>query len=131
MTTPSTYTCVSGSRSPAASPPTSGKAGNAESRPYFTPALNFTVGFVTSASTIAAPIVNAATDANNVGIDIAAPTDTACPASQFPILIDRNQIPIMNPAARSGASFVVALNPTGLRQSSPSVCRKYVPTNHH
>ena len=39
-------------------------------------------------------------------------------------------MPIMNPAARSGASLVMALRPTGLRQSSPRVCRKYVPISH-
>ena len=40
-------------------------------------------------------------------------------------------MPITNPAARSGASLVMALRPTGLSDSSPSVCRKYVPISHH
>ena len=34
--------------------------------------------------------------------------DTALPASQLPMLIERNQMPIMNPAARSGASLLTA-----------------------
>jgi hypothetical protein len=29
-----------------------------------------------------------------------------------------------HPATRAGASFVIALNPTGLRHISPTVCRK-------
>ena len=47
------------------------------------------------------------------------------------MLVERNQMPITKPAARSGASLVMALRPTGLRESSPKVCRKYVPISHH
>src|SRR5262245_3983110 len=36
----------------------------------------------------------------------------------------------MSPATRAGASFVIALKPTGLRQSSPIVCRRYVVSSH-
>src|SRR3954468_15853458 len=32
---------------------------------------------------------------------------------------------------RGGDSFVTMLNPTGLRQSSPHICRKYSPISHH
>src|SRR6266849_2866942 len=47
------------------------------------------------------------------------------------MLIDTNHSPIIIPATRAGASFVIALNPTGLRHISPAVCRKYVPVSHH
>src|SRR6202046_3218337 len=47
------------------------------------------------------------------------------------MLSDTKNKPIIIPATRAGASFVMALNPTGLRHISPAVCRKYVPVNHH
>ena len=50
--------------------------------------------------------------------------EAAFPASQLPMLLVRNQIPMMNPAARAGASLVMALKPTGLRHNSPNVWRK-------
>ena len=65
-----------------------------------------------------------ATVPNSVGSGIELYSDAAFPASQLPMLVERNQMPIMNPAARSGASLVIALKPTGLRHNSPSVCRK-------
>src|SRR5690349_14528488 len=34
------------------------------------------------------------------------------------------------PAILAGASLVIALNPTGLRSSSPIVCSRYVIVNH-
>src|SRR5438045_3145039 len=37
----------------------------------------------------------------------------------------------MNPTMRGGESFVTIERPTGLRQSSPTICRKYRPTSHH
>ena len=41
---------------------------------------------------------------------------------ELPNEIERNQIPIINPARRCGASLVVVLSPTGYRQISPMVC---------
>ena len=38
-----------------------------------------------------------------------------------PTAVARNQTPIIKPATRAGASFVIELRPTGLRQSSASV----------
>src|SRR4029077_19244185 len=37
--------------------------------------------------------------------------------------------PIMSPATRAGASLVMALRPTGLKQSSPMVWSRYVTTS--
>src|ERR1700694_2150856 len=45
--------------------------------------------------------------------------------------IERNQTPIMKPATRWGASWVIALKPTGLRHISPIVCKKYVAVSHN
>src|ERR1700733_8331677 len=47
------------------------------------------------------------------------------------MLIETKNKPIINPATRAGASFDIALNPTGLRHISPTVCKKYVLVNHH
>src|SRR5580693_4766262 len=44
--------------------------------------------------------------------------------------MERNQTPMMSPPTLDGASFVMALNPTGLRQSSPTVCSKYTSVSH-
>ena len=45
-------------------------------------------------------------------------------ASKFPIEIDKYQTPMINPPMRAGESFVIALMPTGLSESSPNVCRR-------
>src|SRR5688572_1999309 len=49
---------------------------------------------------------------------------------KLPTDVARNQTPIMRPAMRAGASFVIALKPTGLRHSSPNVCSRYTTTSH-
>src|SRR5262245_23098294 len=41
-----------------------------------------------------------------------------------------NQTPIIRLTIRVGASLVMELRPTGLRQSSPHVCSKYVVMSH-
>src|ERR1700674_4016201 len=92
-----------------ASPRTCGKASG-----HFTPDINFTVGLISTASTSAAAMLKPATAPNSVGIGMETDMDSALPASQLPILVERNQIPIINPAARSGASLLIALRPTGL-----------------
>src|SRR4030095_7903672 len=53
------------------------------------------------------------------------------PAAKLPNEIERNQTPIISPARRCGASFVVVLRPTGYKQISPMVCSTYTPTSHH
>src|SRR5436190_11737705 len=49
---------------------------------------------------------------------------------KLPTDAPRNQTPIIRPATRAGASFVIELRPTGLRHSSAQVCSRYVPINH-
>src|SRR4030095_11069625 len=44
--------------------------------------------------------------------------------------IERNQTPSISPTILPGDNFVTVLRPTGLKQSSPIVCRKYTKTNH-
>src|SRR5690606_36238045 len=46
------------------------------------------------------------------------------PAIRLPSELPRNQVPIICPTNRGGASFVTELSPTGLRQSSPNVCTR-------
>ena len=43
---------------------------------------------------------------------------------KLPTEVARNHTPIIRPAIRTGASFVIALRPTGLRHSSPQVCSR-------
>src|SRR5919204_3719902 len=52
------------------------------------------------------------------------------PPVKLPTDIDRYQTPMMRPAMRAGASFVIALIPTGLSDNSPNVCSRYVSTSH-
>src|SRR5688572_33425167 len=49
---------------------------------------------------------------------------------KLPTEVARNQIPIISPPMRAGARTVIALRPTGLRNSSPMVWRKYVAVSH-
>ena len=49
---------------------------------------------------------------------------------KLPTDVARNQTPIISPPIRAGASFVIALRPTGLRQSSPNVCSRYTTISH-
>src|SRR5262249_14757695 len=91
---------------------------------HLTPDMSRTVGLMRRVRATAATIVEPATVPNSVGSGIELYSDAALPASQLPRLVERNQIPIVNPAARSGASLLIALNPTGLSNNSPIVCRK-------
>src|SRR5262249_28612971 len=52
------------------------------------------------------------------------------PPVKLPTDIDKYQTPMIRPAMRAGASFVIALIPTGLSDSSPNVCSRYVSTSH-
>src|SRR2546422_10997531 len=45
--------------------------------------------------------------------------------------IERNHTPIIAPTILGGASFVTMERPTGLKHSSPIVCKKYKPMSHH
>src|SRR6185503_6469168 len=49
---------------------------------------------------------------------------------KLPTDVARNQMPIISPPMRGGASTVIALKPTGLRHNSPMVWRKYVAVSH-
>src|ERR1039458_939189 len=84
---------------------------------YFTPCIKRTVGLIMRASTMAATMLKPVLAPNRVGSGIELYIEAALPASQLPMLLVRNQMPMMNPAARAGASFVMALSPTGLRRS--------------
>src|SRR5262245_56626938 len=53
------------------------------------------------------------------------------PPKKLPKEIARNHTPIIRPPIRCGASLVVVLRPTGLKQSSPTVWQKSTPTSHH
>ena len=46
------------------------------------------------------------------------------PAIRLPNAVARNQTPIICPTNRRGESLVIELSPTGLSDSSPTVCRK-------
>ena len=61
-------------------------------------------GFLSSASRLKSPAIS--------------------PAIKLPSEAARNHVPIICPTKRFGASLVTELNPTGLRQSSPIVCRR-------
>src|SRR5690606_14311706 len=56
--------------------------------------------------------------------------DAMYPAMKLPTEAPRNHTPIISDETRAGASFVIALRPTGESVSSPSVWRRYVSTNH-
>ena len=73
------------------------------------------------ATDLNAAMLKKATEPNKVGSGMELYKDAALPASQLPMLVERNQMPMMKPAARGGASLVMALSPTGLRHNSPSV----------
>src|SRR5947209_1879614 len=90
----------------------------------FTPDIICLVGLMSNARTSAAMNTMPATHPNRLGRGMDSKRDPAFPASQFPMLDARNQMPMMKPTARCGASLVMALRPTGLRQSSPIVCKK-------
>src|SRR5438270_13296413 len=50
---------------------------------------------------------------------------------KLPTEMARYQSPIIRPVMRAGASFVTALMPTGLSDSSPKVCSRYVTTSQY
>ena len=91
---------------------------------YDTPDINFLVGLTSSAKISAAANGTAALMPNSFGNGIDPKRDPALPASHSPKLVERNHMPIAKPAARAGASFVIALKPTGLRHISPITLRK-------
>src|SRR2546423_11202657 len=53
------------------------------------------------------------------------------PPVKLPIAIDKYHTPMIKPPIRTGDSFVIALMPTGLNESSPKVWSRYVATSHH
>ena len=72
----------------------------------------------------AATKVVSATVPNSVGSGSRSKNPPANPASLFPVAIDKNHTPIIEPTIRLGASFVTVERPTGLRHNSPIVWRK-------
>src|ERR1035438_2040484 len=72
---------------------------------YFHPCIKRTVGLIIRANTTAAAMLKPALAPNRVGSGIELYIEAALPASQLPMLLVRNQIPMMNPAARAGARF--------------------------
>src|ERR1035437_10892267 len=88
---------------------------------YFTPCINRTVGLIRIASTTAAAMLKTATEPNRVGSGMELYIDAALPASQLPMLVERNQMPLMKPAARAGGSLVMGANPAGPRHKPPRV----------
>ena len=77
---------------------------------YFTPCISRTVGLIRMASTTAAAM-EGGDRAEQRRQRHGAVHRRSLPAGQLPMLVERNQMPIMKPAARSGASLVMALRP--------------------
>src|ERR1035441_9722408 len=88
---------------------------------YFTPCMSLTVGLIRRASTMAATMLKAALAPNRLGRGTELYIEAALPASQVPMLLVRNQIPMMNLAGSAGARLVLALKQTGRRHNSPNV----------
>src|SRR5439155_10288414 len=98
---------------------------------YLTPPISFlTHGTQARSATVAARTQKAwcrkKLASACASVEVNSPAKT--PASLLPKAAARNQIPIVRPTSFSGASLVIVLRPTGLRQSSPTVCRKNRPT---
>ena len=51
------------------------------------------------------------------------------PANLFPVAIAMNQIPIIKEVNLPGLSLFTIDNPIGLKNNSPTVCKKYNPVN--
>src|SRR5579884_2655233 len=83
------------------------------------PDISRFVGLINKARTTAAMNGMIALMPKSLGSGMDPNIDPALPASHSPILVERNQMPMANPAARAGANFVIALKPTGLRHISP------------
>ena len=69
-------------------------------------------------------IITANTAPNRVGSGSESNSPATCPPMKLPAYSATNQIPIICPPTRAGASLVMVLSPTGLRQSSPMVWHK-------
>jgi hypothetical protein len=89
-----------------------------------TPDMSRFVGFTRRARTTAAAKGTSALIPKSLDSGIDPKCDPALPASHSPTLVERNQIPMANPAARAGANLVIALKPTGLRHISPMTLKK-------
>src|SRR5690606_9438772 len=93
---------------------------------YFTSPISFrTRGLANRAIMPAAPM-NMATLENRAWESSFSNWPDNRPANRLPRAAPTNQIPIICPSRFLGASFVMDERPTGDRQSSPQVCRKYV-----
>jgi hypothetical protein len=104
----------------------------ASSRPdsnYSTPPIKRLTGRLMSNKTIPSATVHMATELNNWTKPMLSIFPASKPAIRFPNEVARNQMPIICPTSFAGDSFVIALKPTGLKQSSPVVWKKYVATS--
>ena len=79
---------------------------------------------------VPAPAAIAAIEPNNPGSGKLSNRPPRIPAIRLPSAAPMNQIPIICPVSFGGESLVTLERPTGERQSSPSVCRKYVEMSH-
>src|SRR5690606_306293 len=96
---------------------------------YFSSPISFLIGWVKIMKTKPAPQVRYTTFMNTAGICstwLGSRWPPARPAMILPSAEPMNQVPIIWPTNFGGASLVTELKPTGLRHSSPVVCKKYV-----
>src|SRR5689334_2618706 len=53
------------------------------------------------------------------------------PANLFPVAMAKNQMPIINDVKRPGVNLFTMDKPIGLKNNSPTVCKKYKTVNHN
>jgi hypothetical protein len=93
--------------------------------------INRRIGLTSPNMTRAVARRIAVTVPNKVTSGVVLKNPAAQPASLLPNAFDRNHTPIIIPTILRGASFVTALSPTGLRQSSPNSDTMYDTMSHH
>src|SRR5262249_54075524 len=93
-------------------------------RAYFTPPIRRLTGREIASIINPIAIPNAPTYPKSLSSGIARKKDASRPPRKFPTEMERKNTPIVIPAIRLGASLVMALNPTGLKHSSPMVCSR-------
>src|SRR5215210_2279954 len=86
-----------------------------------TPLISLRIGRASSARIRPAPAVMANTAPKSCGSGSFSNCPATRPAIRLPSAIDMNQMPIICPTLRCGASLVTVESPTGDRQSSPQV----------
>src|SRR5262249_26737998 len=94
-------------------------------RSYLTPRKPSRIQRVSSTITNAAAIAPIPIHENRRGSDcncVASYCCESCPARLLPSASERNQMPMICPTKRGGASFVIQDRPTGERHRSPHSC---------